>query len=122
MPNLQAVGIVNLQRLTRTAKSRSGWIVFYAGCPVIFASRIQSQVALSTTEAEYIYLSMSPRDAIPIMMLLKEMMKKGFKFICTNPHVYCKVFEDNSGALELACLPKLCPHTKHITCCYHHFS
>jgi hypothetical protein len=40
-----------------TAKSRSGWIVFYAGCPVIFASRLQSQVALSTTEAEYISLS-----------------------------------------------------------------
>ena len=70
MPTLQAIGIV--------AKSRSGWIVFYAGCPVIFASRLQSQVALSTTEAEYISLSMSLRDVIPIMMLLEE-MKKTFK-------------------------------------------
>ena len=104
-----------------TAKSRSGWIVFYSGCPVIFASCIQSQVALSTTEAEYISLSMSLRDVIPIMMLLEEMKKKGFKVICTNPHVYCKVFEDNSGALELARLPKLRPRTKHINCCYHHF-
>ena len=74
---------------------------------MIFASRLQSQVALSTTEAEYISLSMSLRDVIPIMMLLEEMKKKGFKVICTNPHVYCKVFEDNSGALELARLPKL---------------
>ena len=42
-----------------TAKSRSGWIVFYAACPIIWASKLQSQVALSTTEAEYIAMSMS---------------------------------------------------------------
>jgi hypothetical protein len=35
-----------------TAKSRSGWAVFYAACPIIWASNLQSQVALSTTEAE----------------------------------------------------------------------
>jgi hypothetical protein len=34
--------------------------------------------------------------------------------------VYCKVFEDNSGALELARLPWLRPRTKHINVCYHH--
>jgi hypothetical protein len=42
-----------------TAKSRSGWIVFYAGCPVIWASKLETQVALSTTEAEFIAMSQS---------------------------------------------------------------
>jgi len=104
-----------------TAKSRSGWIIFYAGCPIIWASKLQSQVALSTTEAEYIALSMSLRDVLPIMFLLDEMKCRNFQVICTAPHVYCKVFEDNSGALELARLPKLRPRTKHINVCYHHF-
>ena len=104
-----------------TAKSRSGWVVFYAKCPIIWASKLQSQVALSTTEAEYIAMSMALRDVIPIMELLQEMRELGHQVICTQPIVYCKVFEDNSGALELARLPKLRPRTKHINVCYHHF-
>jgi hypothetical protein len=104
-----------------TAKSRSGWIVFYAACPVCWASKLQSQVALSTTEAEYIAMSQALCDVIPVMNLIQEIREKGFEVVCTEPYVYCKVFEDNSGALELARLPKLRPRTKHINVCYHHF-
>ena len=64
---------------------------------------------------------MSLQDVLPIMFLLNEMREKGFQVICTAQHVYYKVFEDNSCALELACLPKLCPRAKHINVCYHHF-
>ena len=35
--------------------------------------------------------------------------------------MYCKVFEDNPGALELARIPKIRPRTKHINLIYHHF-
>jgi hypothetical protein len=55
------------------------------------------------------------------MFLVQEICEKGFQVICTKPYIYCKVFEDNFGALELARLPKLCPCTKHIDVCYHHF-
>ncbi len=37
-----------------TTKSQSRWIIFYAGCPISWASKLQPQIALSTTEAEYI--------------------------------------------------------------------
>jgi hypothetical protein len=78
-------------------------------------------LALSTTEAEYIALSTSLRDVIPIMELLSEMRELGSQVIHTKPYIYCKDFEDNTGALELARLPKLRPHTKHINCVWHHF-
>ncbi len=66
-------------------------------------------------------MSQALHDVIPIMGLLQEMRERKFQVICTEPYVYCKVFEDNSGALELARLPKLRPRTKHINVCYHHF-
>ena len=49
------------------------------------------------------------------------MREQDFKVLCTEPYVYCKIFEDNSGALELARFTKICPRTKHINVCYHHF-
>jgi hypothetical protein len=49
------------------------------------------------------------------------MREQDFKIICSKPYVYCKVFEDYSGALELARLTELSPRTKYINVCYHHF-
>ena len=66
-------------------------------------------------------MSQALHDVIPVMNLLQEMREQNFKVICIKPYVYCKVFEDNAGALELARLPKLCPRTKHMNVCYHHF-
>ena len=39
------------------ARSRSGYVIFYGGCPIVWASKLQSEIALSTTEAEIISLS-----------------------------------------------------------------
>ena len=77
-------------------------------------------VALSTTEAEYIALSQALRDVLLIMFLVQEIKEKGFRVIANMPHAYCKAFKDNSGALKLARLPKLRPHTKHINTCFSH--
>ena len=86
-----------------TAKSRSGWIISYSGCPIIWASKLQTHVATSTTMAEYIALSLALRDVIPTMELMDELKDCGYDLISTKPIVYCKVFENNSGALEIAC-------------------
>ena len=38
-----------------------------------------------------------------------------------EPTIFCKAFEENSGDLDLARLPKMRPCTKHINLCYYHF-
>ena len=104
-----------------TSKSRSGWIVWFAGAPITWASKMQTITAMSTTEAEYIALSTSLREVIPLMELLTEAREQGLHVGNVPPRIHCTVFEDNSGALELARLPKIRPRTKHINQSYHHF-
>jgi hypothetical protein len=89
-----------------TAKSRSRWITFYAGCLVSWASKLQSQIALSTTKAKYIAMSQALHEVIPILNLLQDMREQNFKVDCIEPYVYCKVFEDNTGVRELMRLGK----------------
>jgi hypothetical protein len=58
---------------TNTARSRSRYFITYAACPLIWASKMQTEMALSTTEAEYISLSTALREVIPIIDLLTEL-------------------------------------------------
>ncbi len=105
-----------------TARSRHGYIIImYMGCPLIWKSQLQTEIALSSTESEYNEISYALREVIPIMELLKEMQKYGFPIEATTPHVKCKVFEDNSGALEMAKVHKYRPRTKHLNVKLHHF-
>ena len=102
-------------------KSRTGYCLTLGGCPLIWVSKLQTEIALSTTEAEYIALSQSLRDLIPMRRLLQE-ASFGLAISTTlNAKLYSTVFEDNNGALSLATSPKLSPRTKHIAIKYHHF-
>jgi hypothetical protein len=104
-----------------TAKSRTGYIISYGGCPVVWASKLQTEVVLSSTESEYLGLSESLRVAIVMMNLLNEMKAFGIPIAKTTPTVFCKLFEDNAGAIHLAKVPKMRPRTRHINQKYHHF-
>jgi hypothetical protein len=104
-----------------TAKSRTGYVISYQGCPITWASKLQTEVVLSTTESEYVGLSESLRIAIVLMNLLKEMKEHGVELPTTKPTVYCKLFEDNAGAIHIAKSPKMRPRTRHINQKYHHF-
>ena len=90
-----------------TAKSRTRFLIMYVGCPIQWCSKLQNQVTLSTTEAEYGSLSHSLREVIPLINLLKEMEKREICTISDTPSIFCKAFEDNLGALELAKSPKM---------------
>ena len=122
-------------------KSRTGYILFYRNCPILWVSKLQTQIALSTMESEYIALSQSMRDLIPIREILKQIAlhvfdvgntqiryttkSSTFKDVADHEQVQLipqsKFHEDNDACLKFARMPKLTPRTKHIGIPYHWF-
>ena len=59
-----------------TAKSPTGYVILFAGCPLSWGSKLQMETALSTTEAEYIALSTALRSSLALMALLHEVQDR----------------------------------------------
>ena len=55
------------------------------------------------------------------MKILKEIKDKGFDVLDHKVKVHCRVFRDNSGAIEIAVYHKWRPCTKHLATKLHHF-
>jgi Reverse transcriptase (RNA-dependent DNA polymerase) len=102
-------------------KSRTGYLITIGNCPLTWASKLQTEVALSTMEAEYIALSHSMRDLIPIRELVLEMSTAIGQTQVFSIRTFSKIFEDNNGALSLASSPRMTPRSKHIAVKYHFF-
>ena len=105
------------------ARSRTGYVILAFGCPVVWRSNLQTEIALSTMEAEYVALSTACKDLVPVVAIVKELSKAvGFTdTVVSNLHI--KVHEDNVGALTLANLEprRMTPRSKHYAIKYHWF-
>jgi hypothetical protein len=106
--------------------SRTGFVILYHNCPIHWGSKLQSEIALSTTEAEYIALSMAARELIPIRRVLLELLRHS-PLATTVPNGTGQlppsiVYEDNASCIALATKDRhFKPRTKHISLKYHHF-
>lgn len=95
-------------------KSRTGYVLLLAGCPLLWVSKLQTETATSTLEAEFIALSTAMRDLIPARQILSALGKSLRINVPEGANLKSTVFEDNNGALTLATIPKMTPRTKHI--------
>ena len=104
-----------------SVKSRTGFVIMLCGCPLLWKSKLQTLVALSTMEAKYIALSTSMQELVPLRQLVEEIAVA----LCVTERLIVRthstVFEDNNGALALANLPHLTPRSKHIAVRMHWF-
>jgi histone deacetylase 1/2 len=90
----------------RTRKSVSGFVVFLAGGPVSWKSKLQYTVALSSCEAEYMALTETVKEVLWLLQHLKEL---GVKTNCP-----VSLFADNQAAIALAKNPVHHQRSKHI--------
>ena len=111
--------------------SRTGFVITFCGCPVTWSSKLQTEIALSTTESEYIALSTATRDILPLRRVLQDIATynfisfpsaNSFNSSTTSNMQPSKVFEDNAACIVLATSESnFKPRTKHISLKYHHF-
>ncbi len=99
---------------------RTGFVIRYAGCPIGWCSKLQTEIALSTAEAEYIALSQALREVIPLITLMEE-LSEIFPLYVNKTDFFCKVWEDNQSCIAMTQSDKFTPRTKHIALKYHHF-
>ena len=95
-----------------TGRSRSGHVIFLGKGPVIWSSKLQDTVALSSAEAEYLALSAAAKDVLWARSLAGEL---GFV-----QHDATRVMQDNKSTIAMATLNKQHKGIKHINI-RHHF-
>ena len=85
-----------------------------ANCPIMWQSKLQSETALSTMDAEIIALAHCCCKLFPIMDGVS-IMGKAIGLPVGNTTIQVSIHEDNAGALDLAkfLLPLFTPQSKH---------
>ena len=103
------------------SKSRTGFIITLAGCPLIWKSTLQQETSVSTMMAECVALSSAMRELLP----LKRLVKTIAKIVTGDDNIVVTtksdVFEDNNGALTVATLPRITPQSKFFAVKLHFF-
>ncbi|XP_062011572.1 uncharacterized protein LOC133728174 [Rosa rugosa] len=94
-----------------TCRSTTGYVYTVGGAAVPWVSNLQGQVALSTTESEYVAVSEAGKEMAWLKSLLEELGKK---------QENCALYSDSQSAIHLAKNPAFHSRTKHIPMKYHY--
>ncbi len=82
-------------------KSRTGYVILLNHCPIIWASKLQESIALSTMMAEYYALSSTMQEVLPLRDLVKRVAQGcGLSDNCVTDFK-TEVQEDNNGVIAL---------------------
>ena len=99
------------------------YVIMLSNCPILWTSKMQTSIASSTIESEYIAMSQACKELFPIMDLSTDLTTTLDipSFNSTNLHVM--IHEDNVGALTLDQLKpcRITPRSKHYALKYHWF-
>lgn len=107
--------------LPDSVRSRTGYVILLAGCPLIWKSQLQTEISLSTLEAEYSALSYALKTLLPLKRILAEAVEMLQLPPSTKTSIRARVMEDNQGCYYLATNQRLTNRTKYFLVKYHWF-
>lgn len=101
------------------SKSTSGYHFKLSGGTILWKSRKQSLIALSSTEAEYISLTETTKEATWLRELYQEIC---FRLSLNKSSIPSSIliYGDNQAAIQMAKVPRFHERTKHIRIRYHY--
>jgi hypothetical protein len=103
--------------LTNPRQARSPalatFIIHLVGAPLIWKSKLQTEISLSTLESEYSALSQAMCQLIPIHLLIIELLSVMDDQESVASSISCTVFEDNNGTLASATNQHITTRTKY---------
>jgi len=105
-----------------SVRSRTGYVITLGGNPVVWHSKLQTEIALSTMSAEYIALSAAMRSLLHLRNVHHEVVKElGLPW--TKESSISSVYEDNQACIILATTdpPRHTPQSRTIAVKYHWF-
>ena len=115
-PDADFAGLYGYEKTTDPAsvKSRTGFIITVAESPVLWQSKLQTETALSTMEAEIVALAHSCRELFPVMDIVSS-LGPAVGIPAGETKMKVTIREDNAGALVLAetLPPQFTPRSKH---------
>jgi hypothetical protein len=82
-----------------TARSQSGFVVFVAGAPVFWRSKLETMIVLLTDESELIALSKAIRYIKSLSYLINKLHKRRLIEMQT-PCILFRIFEDNAAGYQ----------------------
>ena len=104
------------------ARSRTVFVVTFPNFPLLWVSKLQTEIALSTLHSEYVSLSHSVRVLLPLKSLIKEVIdnlvidSEKMKFVSSSA-----IYDDNNGSIVVTTILRITPTSKHIDVRYHWF-
>ena len=104
------------------ARSRTIFVVIFANCPLLWVSKLQTEISLSTLHSEYMALSNFVRALLPLKIIIKEVIEnlgiysQTLKFVSSST-----IYEENKGSIVVETSAIMTPTSKHIAVKYHWF-
>ena len=103
-------------------RSRTGFVVTVSSFILFLVSKIQTKISLSTLQYEYVALSWSARQSIPLKSLITEVIdnlgidSEKLKFVSIST-----VYKRNNGDMVVSTFPRMTPTSNHIDLKYQSF-
>ena len=94
-------------------------MVTFSNCPLLWVSKLQTEISLSALHSEYVELSQYVRVLLPLKSIIKEVIdnlvidSENLKFVSKST-----IYEENNGAIVVATSPRTYPTSKHIAVKY----